>query len=134
MANPKIVREWLCKADEDFNFARLNLEEGNNFYAQICFHFQQAVEKYLKSFIVAHDLEFEKMHNLIILLKICAKKEPSLISLMDKCELLNTAYIETRYPVHWPTDYTRDKALKMQEAAVNISQTIKEWLVRGGHL
>ena len=134
MADPKIVREWFSKADEDFSFAKLNLEEGNNFYAQICFHFQQAAEKYLKSFIVAYDLEFEKMHNLINLLKICTKKEPSLLPLMDRCELLNTVYIETRYPVHWPTDYTRDKALQMQEAAENIAQTIKELLIRGGYL
>jgi len=100
MADPKVVKEWLDKADEDFNFARINLEEDNKFYSQICFHFQQAAEKYLKAFIVAYDLEFEKMHNLIILLKICGKKESSLLSLKDKCELLNTAYIDTRYPVH----------------------------------
>ena len=50
MANPKIVKEWLDKAEEDFNFAQLNLEERNNFYSQICFHFHQAAEKYLKSF------------------------------------------------------------------------------------
>ncbi|MDH4028095.1 MAG: HEPN domain-containing protein [Nitrospirota bacterium] len=134
MADPIIVREWLIKADEDFDFAKSNLKEASDFNAQICFHFQQAAEKYLKSFIVAYDLEFEKMHNLIILLKTCAEKEHSLISLMDNCELLNTAYIETRYPVHWPTDYTRDKALKMREAAEKISRTIKELLKQGGYL
>lgn len=134
MADPKIVKEWLNKAEEDFNFAKVNLEEGNNFYAQICFHFQQSAEKYLKAFIVAYDLEFEKMHNLINLLKICSKKEPSLLSLMDKCEALNTAYIDTRYPVHWPTDYTKEKALKLQEAAEKIAQTIKELLKRGDYV
>ena len=96
MADPKIVREWLQKADEDLNFARLNLDEGNNFYAQICFHFHQAAEKYLKSFIVAHDLEIEKTHNLVNLLTICAGKEDSLLFLMEECERLNTAYIDTR--------------------------------------
>ena len=25
MVDPKIVREWLDKADEDFNFAKINL-------------------------------------------------------------------------------------------------------------
>lgn len=134
MADPKIVREWFGKADEDFNFAEVNLAEGNKFYAQICFHFQQAAEKYLKSFIVAYDLEFEKMHNLINLLKICTQKEPSLLSLMDKCETLNTAYIETRYPVHWPTDYTKDKAFHMQKAAEKISLMIKDLLKQGGYL
>ncbi len=27
MADLSIVREWLSKADEDFNFAKINLEE-----------------------------------------------------------------------------------------------------------
>jgi len=56
MADPKIVREWLQKAEEDLHFARINLQEENIYYAQICFHFHQAAEKYLKSFIVAYDL------------------------------------------------------------------------------
>ncbi len=84
MADPKIVREWLNKAEEDFNFAKINLEEDNKFYSQICFHFQQSAEKYLKAFIAAYDLEFEKIHNLITLLKICGKKEPSLLSLRGR--------------------------------------------------
>ncbi len=42
MVHPKVVREWLTKADEDFNFAKVILEEDNKFYSQICFHFQQS--------------------------------------------------------------------------------------------
>jgi hypothetical protein len=34
MADPKVVREWLAKADEDFNFAKTNLEEEHEFYSQ----------------------------------------------------------------------------------------------------
>jgi HEPN domain-containing protein len=132
MADPKIVREWINKAEEDYAFAKINLEGENKFYPQICFHFQQAAEKYLKAFIVAYDLEFEKMHNLINLLKICAKKEPSLLSLMNQCETLNTAYIETRYPVHWPTDFSKEKAVKFQNAAQEIARTVKETLRKGG--
>lgn len=45
MTDPSIVREWLFKADEDFNFAKINLEEDNKFYSQICFHFQRAAGK-----------------------------------------------------------------------------------------
>ena len=132
MADPKVVREWLAKADEDLDFAKINLEEDNKFYSQICFHFQQAAEKYLKAFIVAYDLEFEKMHNLIVLLKICGKKDSSLLSLMEECELLNAAYIDTRYPVHWPTDYSKKKAVRLLEAAEKIALVIKEILSKGG--
>jgi HEPN domain-containing protein len=132
MADPRVVSEWLTKADEDYNFARINLEDDHKFYSQICFHFQQAAEKYLKAYISTYDLEFERVHNLIALLKTCGKKDASLLSLMEECELLNAAYIDTRYPVHWPTDFSKEKAVKMQNAANKIAQKIKEVLAKGG--
>jgi len=128
MADPRVVKEWLDKADEDFQFAQANLSEGSNFYAQICFHFQQAAEKYLKAFIVAFDLKFEKQHNLIFLLKTCEEKEPRLLSLMPQCEFLTISYIDTRYPVHWPTDYSKEKALRAMESANAIASEIKKIL------
>jgi hypothetical protein len=40
----------------------------------------QAAEKYLKSYIVAFNLEFRKIHDLIALLKICSAKDDSFTS------------------------------------------------------
>jgi len=54
MADIEIISEWLKKADEDFQFALINLKEQRPFYAQICFHFHQVAEKYLKAYIVAN--------------------------------------------------------------------------------
>lgn len=68
MADRKLIQEWLQKADEDLGFAS-SIIEDSTFYAQICFHFQQAAEKYLKAIIVADDLEFHKIHDLLVLLK-----------------------------------------------------------------
>ena len=132
MVDRSLIIEWLTKADEDLEFGSINLEERKTFFAQICFHFQQAAEKYLKAYIAAYDLEFEKIHNLIALLKICGKKDASLLPLLEQCELLNTVYIDTRYPVHWPTDYSKEKTLKMQEAASKVAHTVKEFLAKGG--
>ncbi len=134
MADSKIVNEWLDKADEDFNFAEANLKDENNFYAQICFHFHQSAEKYLKAFIVAYNLEFEKIHDLIKLLKICAAKEPSLLFLLDNCTFLNTFYIDTRYPVHWPTNYTKEKALEAKQSVQEIGKMTKGLLKDGGYV
>lgn len=134
MVSPKIIIEWLNKADEDFNFANANFLENSTFYAQICFHFHQAAEKYLKTFIVAHDLEFEKTHNLISLQKLCLKKETALTSITKECEILNASYIDTRYPVHWPTNYSHDKASKSREAAQKIGEIIKVTLKEKGLL
>ena len=124
MADPKVIDEWIKKANEDYEFAVSVIEESS-FYAQICFHFHQAAEKYLKSYIIAYDLEFKKIHDLSMLLKLCLTKKPTLKILMDDCKFLNRFYIDTRYPVHWPTNYTKEEALKAKSAAEHIRSAIK---------
>ena len=127
MAEPQLVDEWIKKAEEDYQFAASVLEDST-FYAQICFHFQQAAEKYLKTVIVAEDLEFQKVHDLVVLLKSCLSRKPELIRLMPECKLLNRFYIDTRYPVHWPTDYTKEGAIQAQAAAETIRDHVKACL------
>ena len=127
MADSQIITEWLKKADEDYEFA-VSVVDDSTFYAQICFHFHQAAEKYLKSFIIAIELEFKKIHDLLVLLKMCSGKDPALEKLNEDCKRLNRFYIDTRYPVHWPTRYTKEEALKAQNATQHIRNAIKESL------
>ncbi len=122
MADPVVVREWLEKADEDFRFAETNLRGGTEFYAQICFHFQQAAEKYLKAFII------DKVHDLVHLLKTCGGFEEAFTALKEDCITLNSAYIETRYPVHWPTGYTQETTEQARTAALNIARMVRDRL------
>jgi HEPN domain-containing protein len=123
MADPRLAREWLAKAGEDYCFAQVNLEEQKPFWAQICFHYHQAAEKYLKAYIVAHDLVFRKAHDLILLLQICAARDPTVETLRPACEYLTAYYVETRYPVHWPTDFSREAAIRASESAAQV----KSW-------
>jgi HEPN domain-containing protein len=62
---PEIVKEWIDKAEEDYGFACAGIE-CTEYFAQICFHFQQAAEKYLKAFIIAKKLDFRPVHNLMV--------------------------------------------------------------------
>lgn len=128
MADPLIVKEWLKITDNDFRFAETNLEGGNEFYAQICFHFQQAAEKYLKAYIIGKGLAFEKVHDLVYLLRTCSVVEPAFSALKEDCIFLNTAYIESRYPVNWPTNYTKETAEQSHAAAANIARMVRNQL------
>jgi HEPN domain-containing protein len=128
MADALIVEEWLKQADNDFRFAESNLQGGREFYAQICFHFQQAAEKYLKAYIISRGLAFEKVHDLVHLLKTCSERDPMFAGLREDCIFLNTAYIETRYPVHWPTDYTKETAERAHTAAANVGRMVRNQL------
>jgi len=123
MVDPQIIKEWLQKADEDFEFA-CSVIEDSPFYAQICFHFHQAAEKYLKSLIIAYNLEFKKIHDLPVLLKLSMVINSGLEALMDDCTFLNAFYIEARYPVHWPTQYTKEIALKAKGSVEQIRTQI----------
>ncbi len=127
MVSKKLIDEWIYKAEEDFGFASSSLKDSP-YYAPICFHFQQAAEKYLKAFIVAYELDFKKSHDLIELLSICRAKEPSLLAIEESCTYLSRFYIDTRYPVQWPVDYTKDKAIKAQDAVKDIAAAIETLL------
>ena len=124
MVDRSIVEKWLAKTREDFEFARINLEEGKPFFAQICFYFHQAAEKYLKAYIVARELEFRKTHELILLLKICVGKDSSFEQIKNDCEFLNTYYVDTRYPVHWPSNFSEDEARKAFQASLRIKSSV----------
>jgi HEPN domain-containing protein len=128
MVDDKIIKEWLIKADEDFAFASINFEEEKPFFAQICFHFHQSAEKYLKAFIIANSLGFRKTHDLILLLKECSKADPSFNQLSEHCEYLGTFFIETRYPVTWPVDFSKKAAKRAFQAAENIRNFVKKKL------
>lgn len=61
--------EWLKKAKIDFNSAEILYKyEGEN--GIICFHLQQAVEKYLKGYLICKTGFLQEGHNLR---KLCVK-------------------------------------------------------------
>ncbi|MEJ2702899.1 MAG: HEPN domain-containing protein [Sedimentisphaerales bacterium] len=107
MPLPEVAKEWIEKADEDYGFACASLE-CMDYFAQVCFHFQQAAEKYLKAFIVAYELEFRAVHNLLDLLAICRRREAGIEEIEQARLFLNPFYIDTRYPVHWPAHYDKN--------------------------
>jgi HEPN domain-containing protein len=124
MNNSLLLKEWLKKADEDYFFASNHLEYENTFFGQICFHFHQAVEKYLKTYIIANDLHFRKIHNLKELWQICKEKSESFEDVQEECIYLNQFYLETRYPVLWSSSYTKEEAYKAKESAEKVRKLI----------
>ncbi len=82
-------------------------------------------EKYPKAYIVANELDFRKIHDLPVLLKTCLQANSELASLNAACKSLNRFYIETRYPVHWPTHYTKDETVKAKACAEQIRDMIR---------
>jgi HEPN domain-containing protein len=68
------LKNWLFRANEDL-LVRENLfsSQPETFASSICFHCQQAVEKFLKAFLVYHNIDFPRTHDLDFLLSECKK-------------------------------------------------------------
>jgi HEPN domain-containing protein len=129
MVDRRIIDEWLVKAEEDFRFAKIVLTEEKEYYDQICFHFQQSAEKYLKAFIIANHLGFEKTHDLPLLLQKCIGKDPAFAALKNNCGYLTAFYIQARYPIELSEETTKDKAQRAMEAASDIRDLVRSRLI-----
>lgn len=118
----KLVEEWVQKGKSDLKNAEVLLEEGGTIDA-VCFHSQQAVEKYLKAFIVYNKLPTRKIHSLVALAKQAARKEPRLLDFTDDYKTLEAYYISSRYPPD--TDiYTHEEGVKALQTAKDIVEFI----------
>ena len=68
----KKVMQWLILADEDLNLASHAFGLGaKSPYRLIAYHAQQCAEKYLKAFLVYHNVDFPYTHSIRVLLKLC---------------------------------------------------------------
>ena len=57
----RILAEWLHKAGMDVELAEHLHSEGIRFPSAIAFHCQQAAEKYVKAFLVWHEINQGKV-------------------------------------------------------------------------
>ncbi len=68
------LKNWLYRANEDIAVIDNLFKTDPEIYAStICFHAQQAVEKFLKAFLVHHNIDFPRTHDLDFLLLECKK-------------------------------------------------------------
>lgn len=93
---PDKYGQWLAFARQDFKAAQVLFEEG--IFNQTCFHAQQAVEKYLKAFLIRQKAPLPKVHSLIELLGVCQTYDSSLARHEQGCRHLDQFYLPSRYP------------------------------------
>lgn len=93
----KQAAEWFERGRHDIETAQL-LYNHRGYTDTIAYHLQQALEKYLKGFLVLHGKKPPKIHELDTLLNHIAAFDHSLMSFLDLCEKASRYYIEDRYP------------------------------------
>ncbi len=94
----KIIERWIEKADHDLGTAIITQKHIPKYKDTIAFHCQQAVEKYLKSFILKLGLPIKRTHDLVFLLEQIDKYEKIEYEWFEKVFVLQDFAIEVRYP------------------------------------
>lgn len=96
----KYVLRWCKKAESDLRAVRELLEAKTPLTDIICFHCQQAVEKYLKAFLTSQNIEAGRTHDIGYLLDLCAKRDNDFLGLLEKekASQLTDFAVDVRYP------------------------------------
>ncbi|MDI6784473.1 MAG: HEPN domain-containing protein [bacterium] len=96
--NDDYIHQWLVKANNDLKTAahELALPEEETVTDSVCFHCQQAVEKYLKAFLIFHNIEIERTHDIAYLVKQCSSIDNDFANIEIK--ELSSFGVDIRYP------------------------------------
>jgi HEPN domain-containing protein len=116
-----LTAEWLAKAEEDYSVAAGLLRRRKVPADSICFHSQQAAEKFLKAVLQEQGIHFGKTHDLEGLLRLCTTAVPQLTLLVADAQLLNDYAVRYRYP---GIDATRKQASLAVKAAGRVRRTV----------
>ena len=130
---PDIVKNWILKANNDLKTGKDEMETDEPATDTICFHMQQCVEKYLKGYLVFHEVDFRKTHDIAELIELCKSVSGKFEELysMD-ADSLTVYAAEIRYPddFYMPTlKETRESI----DIAVKAMEFVKERLKEGGY-
>ncbi len=94
--------QWVKKAEIDLNTAEYLCGSGTKYVSAAAFHAQQAAEKYLKAFLIWHQIEFKKIHDIAALLRLASSVAPDLPVVLRDAESLTPYGVEYRYPGDYP--------------------------------
>jgi HEPN domain-containing protein len=96
--NPLTV-EWIEKAEGDISTARREYRARKQpNYDAVCFHAQQAAEKYLKAVLQENGRTIPRIHSLAELLAMLLKDDPSFLLIQNDLSVMENYSVQFRYP------------------------------------
>ncbi|RKU14438.1 DNA-binding protein [Candidatus Poribacteria bacterium] len=114
------VQQWLKKANLDLQAAKLLCAGELDDYFVSGFHAQQAVEKYIKAFLVRYQIEFPKTHDIRRLRQLVARQNATLAERLESADVLTPYGVDMRYPEEFEV-----VSQKRAEQAVALAEWVK---------
>lgn len=94
----KEIELWLSKGDHDLGTAKITYLHIPEYLDTVTFHCQQAVEKYLKAYLIFLSIPFKFTHDLVYLLDLIVQKDLDFHNYYEIVSELQGYAIEVRYP------------------------------------
>ncbi len=118
------IKDWIIKGDHDLGTAKITYLHIPEYLDTVTFHCQQAVEKYLKSYLVFQSISFRLSHDLIYLLDLITQKDSDFEKYYDIVSELQGYAVEIRYPNE--TIYLSNEKV---EKAIMIAKEIRKFVI-----
>ncbi len=119
--------DWLKIGDEEIERSRNLLNLGDMKGA--AFNIQQAIEKYLKGYLISQGWKLRRIHSLDALLNEAVVYEASLEEFRIPCQMITHYYLIERYPlvVDWElTEAEMKKSLAVAESLIEKIRSLVE--------
>jgi HEPN domain-containing protein len=124
------VRGWIHKAENDLRNIALVLPADDCPYDTVCFHAQQAAEKYLKAALTFLGIPFPKVHDLDELLE-RLPGDASVPVARDNLTELSQLAVAPRYP-GWDPEIDRELAERSRATALSVKREVLGMLAARG--
>jgi HEPN domain-containing protein len=121
----EFTRQWIQKAEDDLKAATHLLTSEEPFPDIAAFHAQQAAEKFLKAFLVWHQVEYPKTHDIGELLDLVAKVDKSLADSLREATVLTDYSVDVRYPGD-----NSGVSLADAQTAIELAKRVKEAILK----
>jgi HEPN domain-containing protein len=108
----KLTAEWVQKAESDYQLAAKLGQGKDRFYDQLCFHCQQASEKFLKGLLEELGHSIPRTHVLHDLQSLLLPAYPTLRPMQRGMKFLTRFAVATRYPGDTATKRQAKSALR----------------------
>ncbi len=102
-----LLADWFAQGDLDVQAAEILLAQGGPLPI-VAFHLQQAMEKYLKGFLLSTGWPLRRIHDLEVLVQEAIARDVDFAPFLAPCQRITEYYIETRYPIGLHTPFQRD--------------------------
>lgn len=126
----RIPTDWFTRAERDLAAARhLLSEEESDFVLPAAMLLQQAVEKYLKGYLLSRGQKLKRTHDLLELLDEALPDTPELAQYDAACIKITEYYTEQSYPPLVTSDLSNEEVLQSMVEASELITVIKRRVI-----